>query len=455
MATLTGLYISQSYGGVIHLSTNTGITTGSATQLQDGFGTNLGVWLNGQGNVSASTFTGLASNATSASYAVNATSASYAPSWTTSSTDIQVNGHRVGRGVGNIDTNLAVGFRALVSSSAVSSKNTGIGYSGGAGIISGSDNTAVGYGVMGTRFQGSKNTAVGSDAMSDLSFYDTFTENVAIGYRAHSSGYDGVGNIMIGSNAGSGLNYGSYNTAIGYNALASGSFAGSNVAIGAFAGQEYTEPSASKNLGNNTFIGYNTGRNITAVGRNNTVIGANVDLGSIGFSGGATGGNIVLADGSGTPRLWYRGTGTGDWQGAWLFTATTIVTGSFIVSGSLTQNISTITGSGPVSTRYLDCSLGSFFTILLHGGSTVNLVPSNIKPGMRISLRVQNAFDVASYLNLSSGVSGSAPIQYFTQPSGSAYVTTQKLNAVDILEFSSFNNNQLNLTSVMKDVINA
>ena len=85
MAALTGLYISSSYGGVIHLSTNTGITTGSATQLQDGFGTNLGVWLNGQGNVSASTFTGLASNATSASYSNTATSASYSLTATSAS----------------------------------------------------------------------------------------------------------------------------------------------------------------------------------------------------------------------------------------------------------------------------------------------------------------------------------------------------------------------------------
>jgi len=72
MGQLTGQYISQSYGGVIHLTTNTGIVTGSSTQLQDGFGTNLGVFLNGQGNVSASSFTGLASNATSASYALTA-----------------------------------------------------------------------------------------------------------------------------------------------------------------------------------------------------------------------------------------------------------------------------------------------------------------------------------------------------------------------------------------------
>ena len=53
MATLTGQYISQSYGGIIQLSTNTGITTGSNTQLQDGLGTNLGVFLNGQGDISA------------------------------------------------------------------------------------------------------------------------------------------------------------------------------------------------------------------------------------------------------------------------------------------------------------------------------------------------------------------------------------------------------------------
>ena len=42
MATLTGQFISQSYGGIIQLSTNTGIVTGSFTQLQDGVGTNLG-----------------------------------------------------------------------------------------------------------------------------------------------------------------------------------------------------------------------------------------------------------------------------------------------------------------------------------------------------------------------------------------------------------------------------
>jgi len=82
MAALTGLYISQSYGGVIHLSTNTGIVTGSFTQLQDGFGTNLGVFFNGQGGISGSltgSLFGTASFATTASYALNAATAASFP----------------------------------------------------------------------------------------------------------------------------------------------------------------------------------------------------------------------------------------------------------------------------------------------------------------------------------------------------------------------------------------
>jgi len=77
MATLTGQYISQSYGGVVHLSTNTGIVTGSiaTTQLQDGFGTNLGLFFSGQGSVSSS-FTGsLFGTASSAVLATDAANA--------------------------------------------------------------------------------------------------------------------------------------------------------------------------------------------------------------------------------------------------------------------------------------------------------------------------------------------------------------------------------------------
>jgi len=53
MGSLSNLYISQSYQGLIHLGTN---TTASANliELQDGLGNNLGVSLNTQGDISAS-----------------------------------------------------------------------------------------------------------------------------------------------------------------------------------------------------------------------------------------------------------------------------------------------------------------------------------------------------------------------------------------------------------------
>jgi hypothetical protein len=57
MGSLSNLYISQSYQSLIHLSTDTSATT-SPTQLQDGVGTNLGIYVNTNGEVSASSFSG-------------------------------------------------------------------------------------------------------------------------------------------------------------------------------------------------------------------------------------------------------------------------------------------------------------------------------------------------------------------------------------------------------------
>ena len=57
MGSLSNLYISQSYQSLIHLESNTSATT-TPTQLQDGIGTNLGIYLNTNGEVSASSFSG-------------------------------------------------------------------------------------------------------------------------------------------------------------------------------------------------------------------------------------------------------------------------------------------------------------------------------------------------------------------------------------------------------------
>ena len=57
MGSLSNLYISQSYQSLIHLSTDTSATT-SPTQLEDGVGTSLGIYVNTNGEVSASSFSG-------------------------------------------------------------------------------------------------------------------------------------------------------------------------------------------------------------------------------------------------------------------------------------------------------------------------------------------------------------------------------------------------------------
>jgi hypothetical protein len=84
MSTLTGQYISQSYGGLIHLSTNTGIAAGVSTQLEDGVGTSLGIYFRTGGQINATGYTGSllgnASTATSASYAINAANVAFATS---------------------------------------------------------------------------------------------------------------------------------------------------------------------------------------------------------------------------------------------------------------------------------------------------------------------------------------------------------------------------------------
>jgi hypothetical protein len=374
MATLTGLYISQSYGGVIHLSTNTGITTGSATQLQDGLGTNLGVWFNGQGNVSASTFTGLASNATSASYATfaatatsssfasqaaNASTASYAlfaitasyalnvPTNTASASYLSGSTAIVNNDItivgGYLSNPMTIGF----GKAGAGDNNIAIGGGALANVASG-DNMAIGKNA-GLNISGSTlNIAIGNTALRDMSAngsnnnlvighnsFDTLTAgiaNVAIGHTIGISATSGIVeyNTIVGDTAGRDLVNGRYNVGLGYRSLyglQSGSrnigigwetivpgTAESNVAIGTQAGKNFEG-------NNNIALGDRAGLDITT-GNTNTILGANTGRGiTTGTSNTIVGSqvtglssglsnNIILADGDGNIRARYSGSWT-------------------------------------------------------------------------------------------------------------------------------------------------
>ena len=358
MATLTGLYISQSYGGIIQLSTNTGIVTGSFTQLQDGFGRNLGVWLNGQGAVSASSFTGslfgTASFATSASYAFSATSASFAPTWTTSSVDIRVNGMTIGKAGGQVATNTAVGFDAL-RFNVTGAQNTAFGYNALVSA-SGDENIGIGYNAGARILTGTQNIAIGDDAMAAPTFGGvTGIGNIAIGNRVLENLTSGIYNTFVGVNAAEDLYQGFYNTGVGTDTQAvnaSGSYnttlgyrsgvalASSigNTLIGTWAGAVMTSGSF------NTIVGIGDATTGVGIGNNNTIIG-----GRLKNLPGALSNNIILADGSGSIRAQY--------SGSWIFSGGNVSASSFSATtftGNVTGNL---TGTASFATSASNANL--------------------------------------------------------------------------------------------------
>lgn len=207
------------------------------------------------------------------------------------------NGIIIGRGAGDISTNVGLGANPLFS-------NT-----------SGSENTAVGYLPMYSNTSGIRNTALGNNALySNLSG----SSNVAIGAGSLYSNLDGRYNSSVGYNSmqfmrgeyNSALgrdsmrgsltaanNTGQYNTAVGYESmllLTSGNW---NTAVG-------NQTGASLSTGSyNTFIGRSSvaaAGGLVTTGSNNTIIG--------GYGGTTTLANtVVLADGAGQVQLWATG----------------------------------------------------------------------------------------------------------------------------------------------------
>ena len=144
----------------------TGSTSLPANQLLVGNGTNgiLSIAPGASGNV-------LTSNGTSWS--------SSSPSSTFSS-DITVNGLRVGRGPGNSSSNTVLGIGAFFSNT-TGINNVAIGQSASAGITTGGDNVAIGVGAGGLVSTGTKNTFIGTlaDGTSNI------TNSTAIGNAAY------------------------------------------------------------------------------------------------------------------------------------------------------------------------------------------------------------------------------------------------------------------------------
>jgi len=117
---------------------------------------------------------------------------------------------KVGRGSGEINTNTAVGVRAINSASS-GSQNTALGYEALFTANTGASNTAVGLRALRACGVGASNIAIGRDALLTLLSGD---KNIAIGNNALEGNSTGGHNVCIGHYAGYGAT-GSGNVLIG------------------------------------------------------------------------------------------------------------------------------------------------------------------------------------------------------------------------------------------------
>jgi len=177
--------------------------------------------------------------------------------------DALINGLTVGTGSGNISSNTASGFQALVSNTTGTS-NTAIGNGALLSNTTGGNNTATGYLALYSNTTGSVNTANGNQALffnttgnfnnatgnGALFFNTTGSQNTADGNGALNSNTIGSQNTATGYAALLLNTTGNYNTAYGNAALLSNSTGINNTALG------YGADVGSGNLTNVTAIGY-------------------------------------------------------------------------------------------------------------------------------------------------------------------------------------------------------
>lgn len=384
MSTLTGQYISQSYGGIINLSTNTGIVPGTFTQLQDGLGNNLGVLVNGQSAVSASSFTGslqgTSSFAVTASYALNAGGTINTGSFATTGSN-QFNGNQSVSGSVSISSSINV-LPQEVGSTPTSSINRisfYAGYDAGPGVyrdymVSQTPDFNIGflYGTEVIRIAGSETTFN--------------TNNVVLNTNLNARG----GTVKLGDNTG-------HNTSI----TGSLGVSGSTTQTGSVDIQGTVNASS--------FTGSLDGLATSASFAINAFSASYAATASA-FIGIATSASFASTASYVNP-----------------------LNQPVVFSGSVRGEVSALTISS--NTASLNCSADNFFTLQLVQGTNTYINPTNINNGQTINVLISTTG--------SATVSFPSTIK---QISGNSYTPTTTTGK-DVITLVSFNDNNLYLVN--------
>ncbi|MGO4819258.1 hypothetical protein ACEN2H_12740, partial [Flavobacterium sp. W22_SRS_FP1] len=214
----------------------------------------------------------------------------------TFSSDLAVNGLKIGRGNGNLLNNTVLGNNALVSNT-TGKNNDAIGYRALRLNKTGSDNDAIGYLALSTNVGGSSNVAIGANTLlANVSG----SYNLAIGAQALKSNTNSD-NIAIGAWALANNTTGGSNTAIGSFALISNGAGDGNIAIGGNVGGLNTSGSKNTAIGESAF-------QINTTGSYNTVIGYNADISTDGLENATAIGANAKVSASHTIQLGSDGT---------------------------------------------------------------------------------------------------------------------------------------------------
>jgi hypothetical protein len=262
----------------------------------------------------------------------------------TSTTDITVNGVRVGRGSGNVGTNTAVGNGSLVSNT-TGYDNTAFGVSSLVSNTTGYYNTAFGYASLYSNIGGHTNMAFGVNSLySNISG----SVNTAFGFTSLFSNIDGYYNTAFGYASLYSNTTGYDNTAFGFTSLFSNIDGYNNTAFGHGAGYANTTGSFNTFIGYNAFATLNSITNSTALGSNAEVTTSNtIQLGDIAITNTKTFGTLTAGTvtypkthGANGQVLTTTGSGTLTWSSVY-----GTATGS-ITSAQLATSLTDETGSG-------------------------------------------------------------------------------------------------------------
>ena len=118
-------------------------------------------------------------------------------------------------------------------------------------------------------------------------------------------------------------------------------------------------------------------------------------------------------------------------KGGLQITGSMNITGSMIYSGSVRGVVIPLTITS--ATASMDCSKGNFFTLTLVGGTSTQLVATNIQPGETIGLKITQPSTNGTLTYNST----------FKFPQAFPYIATPISGAVDILSFQSYDTTAL------------